>query len=228
MLPFIEPAASPAPGARCRGRGGPAVLGRLRGAEGSVGRQDDVVQLGERMVGLDRLRMKYVKPGAADAARGQSVDQRRLVDEGACARGVDEDGARLDARDPRPHRVNPAGLVAQHEVEGDQPSERSSSSSISTCGTATSGRGVRFQPITFMPMPALDTGDLPSDAAETDEAPRVLAEEAARRSSRGCQRPVADLAASGQGDVAGAGEHQRNGCARPPPCRRHSPGRCAP
>src|SRR6267143_4969143 len=57
------------------------VRGRLRSAEGGVGRQRDVVELRERMVGLDGLGMEYIEPGAADAARRQCVDQRRLVDE---------------------------------------------------------------------------------------------------------------------------------------------------
>ena len=42
------------------------VLGRLRGAEGSVRRQGDVVEPRERMIGLDRLGMEYVEPGTAD------------------------------------------------------------------------------------------------------------------------------------------------------------------
>jgi len=50
------------------------------------------------MVGLDGLGMEYIEPGAADTARRQCVDQRRLVDEGA-PRDVDEDRARLDAGD---------------------------------------------------------------------------------------------------------------------------------
>lgn len=41
------------------------VLGGPRGAEGGVGRQGDVVEPHEWMVGFDGLGMEYVEPGAA-------------------------------------------------------------------------------------------------------------------------------------------------------------------
>jgi hypothetical protein len=61
------------------------VLGGLRGAEGGVGRQGDIVEAGERIVGLDRLGMEHVEPGAADAPRRQRLDQPRYSPFEFCA-----------------------------------------------------------------------------------------------------------------------------------------------
>ena len=54
----------------------------------------------ERVIGLQWLGVEHVKAGMADMAALQRGDQRRLVHQRA-ARGVDEDDARLHARDAR-------------------------------------------------------------------------------------------------------------------------------
>src|ERR1700677_2788583 len=69
---------------------GEALVGpaqRMRG-------ENDVVELQDRIVGVGRLLLQNVEPGAGDAAFLQSLGQRLLVDDRA-ARGIDQIAGRL-------------------------------------------------------------------------------------------------------------------------------------
>ena len=79
-----------------------AILRLVRRA-GQVRREQEVGRVAQRRVGRQRLLGEDVERGAGELARAQRLDERRLVDERA-ARGVDEQRARAQQREPRSSR----------------------------------------------------------------------------------------------------------------------------
>src|SRR5579863_3391680 len=61
-------------------------------AERGMRRQRDIVHARQRIVGLQRLGVKHIEPGMADAAGAQRIDEGRLIDQ-AGAGGIDENHA---------------------------------------------------------------------------------------------------------------------------------------
>jgi hypothetical protein len=78
-----------------------AARQRLLGQPSYVRREHNVVQRQERVVGRRGLPGQHVEAGGQQPPARKSFDQRCLLDEPA-ARGVDQDGARLHARQGRP------------------------------------------------------------------------------------------------------------------------------
>src|ERR1700738_1451171 len=75
---------------------GVAVEGPIKifGYVADVRRREDVLQLPERMVGLQRFDVEYINGGTSDLTRLQSFNQSRLVDDRS-TRCVDESRRRL-------------------------------------------------------------------------------------------------------------------------------------
>jgi hypothetical protein len=143
-------------------------LGR---AEGGVRRQRDVRHVRQRMIVLERLVVKHVESGVTNAAAGEPIEKRRLIDQGG-ARRIDHDHTRLHARDVlRPDKS--ARLVAEREIERDRVGTRQQfverDERIAGTLRAVPGDDVHAKA-------AADPHDLAPDAAEPDHAER-LAEE---------------------------------------------------
>ena len=170
-----------------------------------MGGQRHVLHARQRMVRLERLGMKNVEPGMADMAAREGVEQGRFIDQRA-ARGVDQDRAGLDACEPLGVE-QAAGLVVQCEMQRDHVGPRQAAHRGSTSATPASGRGERFQAITSMPMPRAMRCDFPADATEPDQAQRLALELHALQRLPHARAHRAVHA----GEVAAAGEHQRNG-----------------
>src|SRR5215510_4407942 len=114
--------------------------------------------------------MEDIEPGAPDLAALETLDQRRLVDERA-ARGVDENGARLQAGDAR-GIDDAARLVVEREIERNDIGARQQGVEVDERHA-----GVRA----WRPVPgdhlhadaARDARDLAPDAAESNDAERL-------------------------------------------------------
>src|SRR6266404_9403949 len=88
---------------------------KIFGYVADVRRREDVLQLPERMVGLQRLDVEYINCGAGDSARLQRFDQSHLINDRS-ARCVDESRRRLHQGELGcPDQ--PFGTTAQDEMD---------------------------------------------------------------------------------------------------------------
>jgi hypothetical protein len=84
-------------------------------AEAGVRGKRHVLHFCQWIIGLERLGVEHVEPGMADLPALQRSDQRGFVHQRA-ARGIDEDDARLHARNALGIE-EAAGLVAERQVQ---------------------------------------------------------------------------------------------------------------
>src|SRR5215472_10669640 len=115
-----------------------------------MSRQGDVVHAGERVIGPERLGVKHVETGMADMAALDRCDQGGLVRQGA-ARGVDQDRARLEPRDP-PGIEEAARLLVERKMERDHVGGRKQRVEVDERNAGVGARAA-VQATTFMPMP---------------------------------------------------------------------------
>ena len=143
----------------------------------------------------ERLGVEHVEAGVADAAAAQAVQQGRFVDQRG-ARGVDENHARLHARELRRPR-NPRVLVVEREMQRDHVGARQEFVKLDQRFARLAG--VRFQAITSMPRPRPDAQDFAADAAEPDDAERLAAKLHAFAASTKCRSGLAGPSARRRG-----------------------------
>ena len=81
-------------------------------------RERDIFHARERVVGFQRLGVKNIEAGMADAARAQRLDEGCLIDQTG-ARGIDENHPRLHRCELRGSEKT-AGLVVEREIHRDR------------------------------------------------------------------------------------------------------------
>ena len=166
--------------------------------------QRHVVELGERMIRLERLGVKDVEPGMAEMPALQRRQQRSFVDERP-ARGVDEDRAGLHARHALGAEKAPC-LLAEREMQRDHVRSLQQGIDVGQCDRSVGKR--RAVKRDHLHAQAFgDARHLAPDAAEPDNAQRLAPQLHAFERRPG---PAAHRAVHAR-NVAGAGEHQRDG-----------------
>ncbi len=169
-----------------------------------MGRECHIVELGQRMIGLQRLAVEDVEAGMADMATLQRLDHRRLIDQRA-ARGVDQDRAGLHPRDARLVE-KAAGLVVEHKIERDDVGLLQKRIKLDHWHAHIGSR--RAIPGDHVEAHALgDARHLGADAAQSDDAERLAEHLHAFERLPGAGADVAIHA----GEVAARRHHQRDG-----------------
>ena len=163
--------------------------------------EGNIFHLRQRVIRLQRLGVENVEPDVADVPALERLDQRRLVDQRA-ARGIDQDRARLHARDALGAQES-AGRVIEHQVEGDHIGVRQQCVELAE-RHASAARPV---PTDHVHADTLaDARHLAPDTAEPDHAQRLAVELHAF-----LRRPHARAhLAVHAGHVTRGGEHQCN------------------
>ena len=172
-------------------------------AEGGVRGQRHVRHFRQRMIGLQRLGVEHVEPGMADVAAFERGDQGRFVHQRA-ARGVDEDHARLHARDALLAQET-TRLVAERQVHRHHVGARQQRVDIDQRHFEVGMLGAI--PADHLHAHALaDARHLAADAAKPDHAQRL-----AEKLHAFVRRPDAGahLAVHAR-DVAAGRDHQRD------------------
>ena len=151
------------------------VVGR---GPGEMGRQYDIVELQERVVGGRGFLVEHIEPGAENLALAQHFRERRLVDDGAAAR-IHQDSGRLHegqlARADHVARGIVQRDIQRDEVAGpqqflEQP-ELDADRVLFVLGQATD-----IEVDDLHAEGAREPGDLLADRAEADNAERLVIE----------------------------------------------------